>query len=196
MTVGTFTRCSRPPGRSRHVKILKGHLSTKPVRSLCFSPDGTKLASSARDYRTFVWDLATGKYDPIVEGDSYTVAFSPDGRTIATGCSSAAWLWDSSSRMARRLTFRFNHTTDSWSYSWDLAFSPDSKTLAAVGGMLRLYDAATLDEVPVPKPKADAPLSWTDFPPTHFASNSLAFSRDGATLATGHDRVNRKLVRL
>ena len=36
--------------------ILKDH-SGKPVRSLAFSPDGTKLASSARDYKTLLWDL-------------------------------------------------------------------------------------------------------------------------------------------
>jgi WD40 repeat protein len=37
--------------------ILKGHRSDKPLRSLAFSPDGTRLASSGRDGKTLLWDL-------------------------------------------------------------------------------------------------------------------------------------------
>jgi WD40 repeat protein len=65
----------------RDVRILKGHRPGKPIRCLAFSPDGTKLASSALDYKTFLWDLATGRHEVIETTDSFTVTFSPDGKS-------------------------------------------------------------------------------------------------------------------
>jgi WD40 repeat protein len=181
------------------VQILTGHLSIMPVRSLAFSPDGTKLASSARDYKTFLWDLATGEHEVIESSDSYTVAFSPDGKTIATGRQSDATLWDSTTRQSRRLEIRYNYQTDTYGHGWDLAYSPDGTRLVAVSGVVRLYDAATLKEIPLPAgPELDttgAHPSWRTVPPDRFASNCLAFTRDGATLATGYDGW-RKAVRL
>jgi WD40 repeat protein len=172
------------------VIILKGHLSTKPVRSLAFSPDGTKLASSARDYKTFLWDLATGRHEVTEESGSYTVTFSPDGQTVATGRSSDLTLWDVTSRQRQRHDIRWDRANDTWGHGWDLAYSPDGKVLAAVSGVLRVYDAATLEEIP-----ATAPPSWAGAAASRSATNSLAFSRNGATLATGHDKPS-KVVRL
>src|SRR5262249_36447108 len=105
--------------------ILKGHLSTKPVRSLAFSPDGTKLASSARDYKTFLWDLATGRHEEIEGSQSYTATFSPDGKTVATGRSSDLTLWDVARRQRRQHDIRWDRAHDSWGHGWDLAYSPD-----------------------------------------------------------------------
>jgi dipeptidyl aminopeptidase/acylaminoacyl peptidase len=170
------------------VQILKGHLSTKPVRSLAFSPDGTKLASSARDYKTFLWDLATGRHEEIERSGSFTVAFSPDGKVVATGRRWNATLWDTTTRQARELPIRYSHGVDGWGPCWDLAYTPDGKRLAAVSGVVRLYDAATLEEIPLPQDKA------------RLATNCLAFTRDGSTLATGHGLAGsgmvKKLVRL
>jgi WD40 repeat protein len=166
------------------VKILKGHLAIKPVRSLAFSPDGTQLASSARDYKTFLWDLDTGRHEVIEVRDSYTVTFSPDGKTIATGRSSDATLWDATSRQTRPLDIRLDRPNDTRGHGWNLAYSPDGRQLAAVSGVLRVYDAATLEEIPVPAV------------PSRRLTNSLAFTRDGTTLATGHDERPKKVVRL
>jgi WD40 repeat protein len=163
------------------VQILKGHLSIKPVRSLSFSPDGTKLASSARDYRTFLWDLARGKYEPIEERGSYTVAFSPDGKTVATGRTSDVILCDVATRQTRRIEVR-RDASDNWCHGWHLAFSPDGSRLAAVAGGVRLYDARSLAELPLPEQAGHA-------------TNCVAIARDGSLLATAHDRPH-KVVRL
>jgi WD40 repeat protein len=148
--------------------VLKGHRYDKPVRSLAFSPDGRRLASSARDYKTFLWDLATGKHQVIDAGQSYTVAFSPDGRTLATGRSSGLSLWDAETGRSRTRELPYDR-----GHGWHLAFSPDGKLLAGASGTVRLWDAASLRELALHQS-------------TTHASNCLAFSPDGATLATGH----------
>jgi WD40 repeat protein len=160
------------------MQILKGHKATKPVRSLAFSPDSTKLASSARDYKTFLWDLSTGKYEVLPVHDSYTVTFSPNGRIVATGCSATLALWDADTRQPRVLDLDYDG-----GHGVDLAFSPDGKLLAGASGTIRLWAATTLKARPLPKESADA-------------SNCLAFSRDGTTLATGHGRWSDRLIRL
>jgi WD40 repeat protein len=171
------------------MQILKGHLSIKPVRSLAFSPDSTRLASSARDYKTFLWDLATGKHEVIEDRNSYTVAFSPDGKILATGRSSDVTLWDSTTRTSRRLQIRYEQVS-AWGHGWHLAFSPDGKWLAAVSGLFRLYDTATLEEIPLPTEPGVSP------PPYGYTSNCLALTQDGTILATGHLRGDLKSVRL
>jgi WD40 repeat protein len=163
------------------VQILKGHLSIKPVRSLAFSPDGTKLASSARDYKTFLWDLASGKYEEIETNDSYTVTFSPDGKTIATGCGSDVTLWDLATGQNRELRPEYDRH-DGYGHGWDVRYLPDGKRFVAVSGVVRLYDAATLKALPLPAES------------TRHATNSVAVSADGSTVATGHDRP--RVVRL
>ena len=93
--------------RSRRVKVwdaekgqelltLKGH--TGFVRSVCFSPDGKRLASAAGTRRLEVWDAETGQELLTLKGHTAqvsSVCFSPDGKRLA----SASWdktvkVWD------------------------------------------------------------------------------------------------------
>jgi WD40 repeat protein len=150
------------------MQILKGHLAIKPVRSIAFSPDGTQLASSARDYKTFLWDLSTGKYQVIEPQQSYTVAFSPDGKIVATGRGDGLSLWNSATGELRRIGIDTDH-----GMGIAVAFSPDGELLATASGSVKFWNAATLE-----------PLEAG--PGTARATKSLAFTRDGQTLATGH----------
>ena len=70
---------------------LEGHEAG--VNSVAFSPDGTTLASGSWDGTIKIWDVATGKatleiyskrYSESDEFSIYSVAFSPDGNTIAS----------------------------------------------------------------------------------------------------------------
>jgi WD40 repeat protein len=99
-------------------------------------------------------------------------------------------LWDVASRQRRQHDIRWERGRDSRGHGWDLAYSPDGKLLVALSGVLRVYDAATLEENPV-----TTHPSWAGAPASRSATNCLAFSRDGATLATGHGR-SWKVVRL
>ncbi len=76
------------------VALLRGH--TDVVRSLAFSPDGSKLISGSSDNTAIIWDagahsgvqVAEPKLLHKLEGhkaDIFTVAFSPDGSRAVTG---------------------------------------------------------------------------------------------------------------
>jgi WD40 repeat protein len=76
------------------VALLKGH--TGVIRSLAFSPDGTKLISGSGDNTAIIWDARMGSGVQAPEpkllhrleghkGDVWAVAFSPDGSRAVTG---------------------------------------------------------------------------------------------------------------
>ena len=73
-----------------------------PINATTFSPDGKRVLTGSRDGKARVWDLATGQVLMALEHGSvvYSVAYSPDGRTIATGGDQddgEARLWDTES---------------------------------------------------------------------------------------------------
>ncbi len=181
-------------------------------QSVAFSPDGKTIAAGY----TFNGPALSGvvltglaEYerltnDPILvkEGGIMTVAkhsvqsvsFSPDGKIIAAGCTSSVdygggvFLWDAVTRQPLTtdpLTLGEGKFTDV-----AVAFSPDSKTLAAryggdtnnafggetTGGGVVLWDLAKRER-PI---TARLPVLDVGF------VRSLAFSLDGETLAAGY----------
>jgi WD40 repeat protein len=100
------------------------------VYDLTFSPDNLHLLTASGDGVT-VWRLDStvpkGKYSGGSRPCCYTVAVSPCGRYVAGGGYQHAWLWDFRTRRKLRTfdTLRVNYTV------FSLAFSPDSKQLAA-----------------------------------------------------------------
>src|SRR5437667_379037 len=74
-----------PPGfRLRH-GLLGGH--TDVVYSVAWAPDGSMLASGARDYTIRLWDFETGKEKYILEGHTGnidSVFFSPNSTFLAS----------------------------------------------------------------------------------------------------------------
>jgi hypothetical protein len=127
------------------------------LTAIAFSPDGKHLAVAAQDGTIRVWDYAAGRPGMILEaglprtdgttapeafpawhpGIVFTLAYSPDGRTLATaGKDRLIHLWETATGK-KRATLA-GHTGAVYAVS----FAADGKTLASAGqeGVVRLWD--------------------------------------------------------
>jgi WD40 repeat protein/uncharacterized caspase-like protein len=160
------------------LSVQTGHAAQ--VLSLAFTSDGKLLASGSVDKTINLWDPATGNQLRALKGHTGTVgavAFSPDDKLLASGSAdNTIKLWDVAS--GREKQTLLGHTL----YVSSVAFSPDGKMLASASGdqKVKLWDLVTGRELrslqAAPNPKLGMPIS-------------VAFSRDGKTLASGAELV-------
>lgn len=147
---------------------------------LALSPDGRTLALDASDpggdeFAVRLWDVASGKQRGELrtgeDGAVMSMAFSPDGKTLASGdFSDTVRLWDVASGKPLRGPLGGH---GAWVTS--LAFSLDGRTLASYGTdfVVRLWDVASGEQ------RAELRAGEAD------SLMSMAFSPDGRTLAAG-----------
>ena len=181
----------------RELREIKGYW--QDALSIAFSPDGRTVAMASLFRSAHLMSVATGRrlreleaynresssrVEVNSEGHTVTtttervsllndncVAFSPDGRTVATGSEDgSARLWDAAT--GQELSVLKGHSDTVIS----VAFSPDGRTVAtgSEDGSARLWDAAAGHELRVLEGHSD-PVA------------SVAFSPDGRTVATGSD---------
>jgi WD40 repeat protein len=183
-------------------KNINGYVdSSRKILSVAFSPDESKWAmggcrktvvnSICIEGEVSIWKVAARLpiIHPLAEnlGTVERVAFSPDGKTLASGgcdgllgstCSEGkVRLWDiaSGQPIGQPLTVA-SHTVTS------LAYSPDGKTLAT--GSCGKYDPdCSQGEIRLWNPDPRQPISPPLVGHTYFVE-MLAFSHDGKTLAS------------
>ena len=171
-----------------------------------FSPNGQMIATAGRNnYTVQLWKLQTGQLKNSLKGDPRyvkmimisdgvpklvdyatkrvdSIAFSPDGRTLAVASDNEIVFWDPST--AERKT-----TLTGKGSFYNLLFSPDGRTLAARNyaskseSGIYLWDIDTTD---IRKSKLRHTITGHNR-----ETNSIAFSPDGQTLATGHQYLVR-----
>jgi WD40 repeat protein/serine/threonine protein kinase len=150
--------------------VFDGHSGS--VNAVAFSPDGTVLASAATDGRVWLWDVATGQKQAVLEHPQIvsSLAFSADGRWLANGCwDDQVHIWDLATHQEQTLA---GHADDVQT----VAFHPSGDWLASAGRdrSVRIWDLQT------GKPHRELVGHDSEI-------NTLAFSPDGALLASGDD---------
>jgi hypothetical protein len=199
-------------------KVLGSH--AKDVRCVCFSSDGTLLASAGDDWTIRLWNQRSGNEPRILKGhmrEVYCACFRFDGKVLASG----GWdgkvkLWDAQTGQATDLIGHTGGVTC-------VGFSPDGKLLASAGvdKTVRIWDLSNASDQrflalahdervasvcfnPDGKRLAVAGEGGTlrlwnlskgefrDFPGHSRAVNCVSFARDGKRLASaGDDRTVR-----
>ncbi|MGY5036113.1 nSTAND1 domain-containing NTPase [Streptomyces sp. 900116325] len=167
--------------------MLPGH--ERGPASMAFSPDGDILATSDFRETLRLWDTATGQKQETLAKAGQAVAFSPDGNTLATGSSDGTVILRDAATGQKKNVFPNNRSTGS---ELSLVFSPTGTTLAATGdfGRVRLLDVTTgrtaaILNMPESGTTARSSGPARELDPTNYAVDSVAFSPDGNTLATG-----------
>jgi hypothetical protein len=163
------------------VAVLGDHLLKHwgPVNYVAFRPAGTPLlASGGQGGVVRLWDPATGRHVrllPSPDGEVVVaLAFSPDGRRIATrGFDGRLLLWDAATGRALAAAAHPQPVTG-------LAFSDDGRLLAAGADnhRVRLYDPQTAQ--PAREIRLNRPYL-----------QELAFLPGGRSLLTLADRIQR-----
>ncbi len=184
---------------SRTNGFLIGH--TGLVRGVAFSPDGHTLVTGSADRTVRLWDVRTSRELAILMDHTDTaasvsissrklassgVAFSPDGRTLATASADATVrLWDFASH--RELATLTGHTDTVSS----VAFSPDGHTLAtASADGVRLWDVQTRRDLAILSGHTERVRSVAFSP----HSETLATTSDDRTVRLWDVRTGRQLA--
>ncbi|RKU30757.1 hypothetical protein C6497_03500 [Candidatus Poribacteria bacterium] len=170
----------------RHIQKLEGQ--NNQINSVAISSDGKTIASGGiaayngednfGNKAIYLWDLATGKYKKTLSGnmgDTNCVAFSPDGKLLASGCENvwdeemdAVIVWDVVS--GSQLSILKGHTGS----VYRVEFSSDGNTLASGGAdkTIRLWDVKTQKHI----------YTYTGH---NGEIKGLAFTQDGSKLVSG-----------
>ncbi len=151
---------------------LQGHDDW--IQGVIFSPDGQMVASSSKDGTIIIWDVDTQTPRLTLQHGAIagTIAFSPNGKTLAVGGDgyNSIFIWDIAAQppISRTLT---GHS--GWVSA--VAFSPDGQILASASqdSTVMLWDIATGEII------GDPLTGHADWALT------VAFSPDGQTLVSG-----------
>ncbi len=160
------------------------HKDNIAIHEVAFSPDGQMLACACDNHTVLLWDIGSVQFRQISQPEEqliavftghreavHAVAFSPDGRTLASGSQdSTVKLWDIQQRKCLQTFLGHSHGV------WSIAFSPDGQMLASGGqdNTVMLWDINSGNCIKTLQGHSD----WIE---------SVAWSPDGITLASGSE---------
>jgi WD40 repeat protein/serine/threonine protein kinase len=169
-----------------------------PLWSVTFSPDGKMLAAGAGQGAVVFWDVVTRQlragWGRLGEAIPRDVAFSPDGRTLASAghgpvtggddpLTPEIALWDAATGKRRVTVGPMKHDGS----AMGVAFSPDGRLLASVGcdGFVRLWD-----------PEIGHERARISLGPPRRDIRRVAFTPDGRHVVTANGNGTAYVLRL
>jgi len=139
------------------LRTFGGH--TRVVRSVAFSPDGTRVLTGSWDSTAKLWDAETGQeirtfFTFLHSGFVNSVAFSPDGMRVLTGGGSAAKLWDAETGWKIRTFLGHTGGVNSVAFSpdWMRVLTGSYDGTARIWQLLHLPPQTPVPSSPVPPP--------------------------------------------
>ncbi|MBA4192249.1 MAG: hypothetical protein C0467_30130 [Planctomycetaceae bacterium] len=166
--------------RGARVLVLRGH--TARITAVAISPDRERLLTGSFDDTCRVWDTATGKELTRFKGGGiiFSVAFSPDGKSVLSGGFDMARVWDAATgKEIHAYSTLGKNDFSRQDLVKSAAFSPDGKLIARGGSTsgLTVWDTATKSKL--------APYDRKFIPGAGIPNvGCVAFSADGKNLAT------------
>ncbi len=146
-TLLLFTLLSANTFAQNHTRLglpvsAKARLGKGRIHQVKYFPDGKRLAVAA-SIGIWIYDVQTGEAFDLLTGHTApvkSIAFSPDGKTLATGSKdNTIRLWDTKTHKLKATCIGHEKEVNL------LAFSPDSKMLASTSEdwKMRLWDVQT-----------------------------------------------------
>lgn len=191
---------------------------TSGVTCITFTSDGKILVSSSAnpDGTIKFWDTKTWKIKGTLKADDWVVlsiwsiAISPDGKTLVSGhhADSTVKVWDLETRddldletgeLHCTITGKLRHTLRGhvWAVH-SVAVSPDGQTIASASfdSNIKIWNARTGRQIRNLNGPGEGPVGWTRSFFSDYSVYSVTFSPDGKTLASGGAKQPIKLWRL
>jgi serine/threonine protein kinase len=184
------------PGMQQQYALLRNPegINAFDVGALDFSPDGKTLAEIGLNGTAYLWGMATHQITATITGSSgpegiISLAFSPDGRTIAIVDGDVIRTWDvATGSFTGTITYPGNDPVE-------VAYDPNGKTIAIgdAAGNIYLQDIASHKDIAILPHYSPFQANRQvfemygkvqSFSYSSFGGNGLLFDSTGKTLAT------------